>query len=377
MKELEPAAIEQQPPISVTGDELDQLVEGAEQLPKVEDSRIRQLRELKEKRLLSLARKYDPEVHLLKLNDVSFFAKGDLVAIKSKQKQGKTHAIVTMLATLLGSECFRIRALQQQVKIVYIDTEQKELDTDAIYRKVMRLSALPEKDRYDIFQVYTMREEVDPEKMMADIELIIEEEKPDAVFIDGVVDLIGDFNDVSTSRQLVRSLMSLATVNQCAIAVVLHTNKAQEDHNMRGHLGTMLSQKCQHVFETTKSDSNIVTVKCCDYRHAPLDTWSFTWDADGELISADEAAAEEINQKEADKAERARQAKKEKDDKKFSDVEKILKANLMGIPRSSLAEELARVTGKSRSTMANYITACINEDRLSVDDSGNVTLVEG
>ncbi len=73
MKELEPAAIEQQPPISVTGDELDQLVEGAEQLPKVEDSRIRQLRELKEKRLLSLARKYDPEVHLLKLNDVSFF----------------------------------------------------------------------------------------------------------------------------------------------------------------------------------------------------------------------------------------------------------------------------------------------------------------
>ena len=47
------------------------------------------------KHLISVEDEYPPEVCLLTVDGVPFFAKGDISAIKAKQKQGKTNAIST------------------------------------------------------------------------------------------------------------------------------------------------------------------------------------------------------------------------------------------------------------------------------------------
>lgn len=61
--------------------------------------------------------------------------------------------------------------------------------------------------------------------------------------IDGVADLLEDFNDVGQSSEIINSLMRLSAENDVAIINVLHTNKRKDDSDMKGHLGTLLLQK--------------------------------------------------------------------------------------------------------------------------------------
>ena len=86
------------------------------------------------------------------------------------------------------------------------------------------------------------------------IEDAIKEEKPDIIFIDGVRDLLQDFNSLEQSNELIQWLLSLTAEYGCTIVSVLHQNKSKEDGNMRGHLGTELLNKLTDCFEVSKKD---------------------------------------------------------------------------------------------------------------------------
>ena len=81
----------------------------------------------------------------------------------------------------------------------------------------------------------------------------ITEEHPDLVIIDGIADLIADFNNITESQEIIGKLMATSTEFNLSIIFVLHTNKSKEDNNMKGHLGTMAVQKCSDVFEVVKN----------------------------------------------------------------------------------------------------------------------------
>ena len=123
------------------------------------------------------------------------------------------------------------------------------------------------------------------------IKAAIEELQPDIVFIDGLRDIIGDFNDNTQSASLVGDLMSLAEDKHICIWGVLHMNPRpgnDDESKMRGHLGTELRGEqghryaCQHK---SKSASGVTfTVKQMDARGKPdMDDWH--------LRSADVAGA--------------------------------------------------------------------------------------
>jgi hypothetical protein len=69
--------------------------------------------------------------------------------------------------------------------------------------------------------------------------------KPDFAFIDGIRDLIMDFNNLTQSTELMTSLMRWSEAHECHICCVLHMNKA--DGNARGHLGSELMNKAESV----------------------------------------------------------------------------------------------------------------------------------
>jgi len=241
-------------------------------------------------RRLSFERPYPPEVCLLRIDGVDFLAKGDLSAVKAKQKSGKTAALCIMMAALLSGRWGRLEAVSEGCKMVYLDTEQKPQDTQQVYRRIVGLARRPEQDDYDRLQLYTLRT-LDPQVMLRALEEIIRRERPDIVFIDGIVDLVANFNEVEGSQQLIHELLRLASADvtgqDTAIVCVLHTNKADEDHNMRGHLGTMLSQKSGNVLECTKQ-GDLFCVRNADSRHRPVPQWTFTYDREGQLVDGDE-----------------------------------------------------------------------------------------
>jgi hypothetical protein len=105
---------------------------------------------------------------------------------------------------------------------------------------------------------------------------------PDAVFIDGIRDIISDFNDNEASSALVTDLMAFAEQRQICIWNTLHMNprpKNDDESKMRGHLGTELGNKITDTLVCIKhkeKDGTVYfTVKQDDARGKDMEDWEF------------------------------------------------------------------------------------------------------
>ncbi len=326
----------------------------------------------------------DPSVEILEneslltIGGVNALSRGDLVSIKAKQKAGKSTMISILVAALLCGQWNKVRKqVDGHVRILYIDTEMTDRDTNLMFRKALRLAGLPFQ-KLDNVKYLNMRRYTS-DQIHALLPEFIWVFSPDIVFIDGIVDLINDFNDVKESQAIVREMISLAEHYNCCIVMVLHMNKAMEDKNMRGHLGTILAQKSNLVFACEKDrDSNIVTVKCDDYRHAPVPDWSFGFDSEGFPICAEEqvAAKEAAVQAAKAKNKEEKAQKKEKERKDF--LRSILKsAGTSGMVRSQLTEKFGAKAQLQKTASSNFITEMIHQGMLrSSGYNGNIILAE-
>ena len=227
----------------------------------------------------------DPE-YVIEIGGTPTLPKGNLIALSAKWKNGKTFLCDVLTAVFLGSERFAgCRTLFSQGKVSFYDTEQAESDTSRI-RKVID-AMTPEGRRHD-YDVYCLRPlNIDPTSEDSDeitryefISQTIAHDKPDLVFIDGIADLLYNYNDVIESQRLVNRLAALANKHNCAMVVVMHQNKGQRDKNMKGHLGTMLNQKCSDVFSVEKC-GGIFVVSNTISRHQPCGDFVFKLTADG------------------------------------------------------------------------------------------------
>ena len=193
---------------------------------------------------------------------------------------------------------------------------------------------------------------------MESLRLLIKTFQPDVIFIDGIVDLMVNFNDVEESKKIIEELMRLSTKeesgNDIAIICVLHTNKAAEDHNMRGHLGTMLTQKAGTVLEVSKKNG-LFTVSNTEARHKEAPDWSFCYDQDGNIVDATKMVEEKIEQ-DKKMREAEKQEKKDAEEQKLIDTIKgIIRKNGGTIEHTALRDEIRKATKRELSTANGYI----------------------
>ena len=196
----------------------------------------------------------DPE-YLIRIGDVPTLPKGNLVAVSAKWKNGKTFFCDILSAIFLGSDVFpNCENLIKQGKVRFIDTEQARNDSARILKTIRAI--IPE-DRHDDIEVSCLRDaDIDSYNDNNDdvsryefVHRSIEIERPDLVIVDGIADLIYNYNDVTESQDMVNKLAALANKHNCCIVVVMHQNKGCHDKMMKGHIGTMLYQKCSDVFQ--------------------------------------------------------------------------------------------------------------------------------
>lgn len=269
----------------------DGLLREALSLPTEAEVAQRRLWERLAPHTVSMTTSFPPDDYLLTIGGVGAFARKDLVAIKAKQKSGKSVLISLFMGALLGGRWSTIERTREGLRILYVDTEMKEADTQLLGRKALRVAGMDEGRDVEGLTLMNLRRLTTVECREA-LPAMLGALKPDIVFLDGVVDLVSDFNDVVESHDMVRTLLDMADMHDCCIVSVLHTNKAADDHNMRGHLGTILSQKSANVFECAKEQAtNIVTVKCVDYRHAPITDFAFGFDGQGHPVCAADVVA--------------------------------------------------------------------------------------
>lgn len=253
-----------------------------------------------------------PEPHFLfEYNGVGFSPLGGIQAISGQKKNGKTFVLAQLMAAALGTGTERatnylgplktrestIEWLGHKPKVLYCDTEMEKLNTAKVLRRVHWLCGWDMKQPSEQFFVLWLREVPKTDTQSSNTErwrLIknaIEQVSPDIVFVDGLRDLVNDFNDNSESSAIVGEMMSLASQRNMCIWNVLHMNprpQNDDESKMRGHLGTELGNKVSDTFVSSKKKDQgtgqvTFTVKQQDARGKDVDDWQFiiTDDAGG------------------------------------------------------------------------------------------------
>lgn len=252
--------------------------------------------------LLDAREDYPEPFYMLEYNGVPFSAIGGIQALSGQKKNGKTFVIAQLIAACLAPDSPRVhdnlpgltvpqRTLEHLghlPKVLWVDTEMEKLNSAKVLRRVHWLIGQDMKVPHERFNVLWMRTveatDVEPSfrKRFRLIKAAIDVMKPDIVFIDGVRDIIGDFNNNEESSALVQELMAIAEKFGICIWGVLHMNPRpgnDDESKMRGHLGTELGNKVTDTLVSIKNkakDGSVTfTVKQIDARGKDLEDWQF------------------------------------------------------------------------------------------------------
>ena len=254
--------------------------------------------------------KLPPMQPLFRMFDTPCFYRGELVAACGKAKSGKTLFLSVIMAAGLTE---KVLALEREghtdltdhtdkatvqttppygtppdsggewkpLRVLWVDTEQSQQSTqDIIVNRIIPLienspaemkeikesafgTGCAQKSEADISDISFLSagQKIDAslfaynlrglgfEKRREVVEGAVRTVQPDIVIIDGIKDLITDINDAVQATQIMEHLMALAQRYNCCIVNVLHQNKSEADRNMRGSIGTELTNKAFEVYE--------------------------------------------------------------------------------------------------------------------------------
>lgn len=315
--------------------------------------------------LVNTEKEYKPNEFIFEYDGAKFLTKGDLHTIGAKHKGGKTSLIYILIACMLSGSWNKLKCIIPDLKVVCVDTEQKGIDTQNALLKICKMANVDPTEVEQRLHMFNFRP-LTPDEMKLGIHLLLQVYKPDILFVDGIVDLCRDFNDVEASQDLVINyLLKIADEHNCAIINVLHTNKTDGYQELRGHLGAFLAQKGNCVFKCEQDpNTHIVTVSLPTVRYAPVPDFYFTFDKDGMPIDAEqhflEVQAEMAKNAKLRKEEEKRQKMNERKDV----ILELVKANGGSSYRKDVRKSFCDKTGKGETTFNETLNEMLEAEVL-------------
>lgn len=195
---------------------------------------------------------YEPveEHKILTIQEKVVGTAGNFMILSGLPKAGKStflHAIIS--SSFMANKNIYGISLQPDKRqcIGYFDTESAEYD---FYRNIKRIRTFC--NMYSLpstFNMFTTRED-NCETNKALVEAYIKTGIASVVIIDGLLDLIVNYNDEAESRRLIDWLKRITSQNKVLIIGVIHTGK--KDNHTLGHFGSMADRYAQSVLEVVK-----------------------------------------------------------------------------------------------------------------------------
>lgn len=261
--------------------------------------------------LLDPRENYPEPYTMLEFNGVGFGKIGGFGAISGQRKNGKTFLIAQLMAAILSEDNERTRQylpgltvpqrtidfLGHQPRVLYVDTEMEKLSSAKVLRRVHWLCnwdmTLPN-DRFSVLWLKNMPHDdaVKVHRQRYDlIRMAIDAIQPDAIFIDGLRDLLASINDEESITNILNDFGSLAEDRNINIWMALHQNPSKkedaDDLKMRGWAGTEYGNKVSDTLVSIKSKTQngvTFTVKQQDARDKDMDDWKFEVTDDAGLL---------------------------------------------------------------------------------------------
>ena len=232
------------------------------------------------------------------MGDRPAIPRSGIITFSAKPKQGKSTSTYALLIPILTGKQFDTLAptADRPRLVIVFDTE---MDTPTLSRRVATMNktlgeAAPR------FQVVPMLE-IPKSQRRAMIEAITDKYNPDIVVIDQVARLVNNFNDAGENVEFGEWLAQYAAKR--AVLTVIHQNKAADNTQMKGHLGSILEElavenygvsRQQGVYEVKPTNAR---QSCVDENSTPV---TFALNDEGEIITATNVI-ERNREKEAEK----------------------------------------------------------------------------
>ena len=196
---------------------------------------------------------YDPpaEQVLLKIDGHTVGTAGNFVVFSGLPKAGKSTFIHAALASMAvhSRHMFKISLTSTDKRpfVGYFDTESAEFD---FYKNLTRIRYMMGREVLpDNFNAFTTRQDsAELNKIL--VETYIKNYPVSVVIIDGLLDLIKNYNDEIESRHLIDWLKAITAEHKVLIIGVIHTGK--KDNHTLGHFGSMADRYAQSVLEVIK-----------------------------------------------------------------------------------------------------------------------------
>jgi hypothetical protein len=199
----------------------------------------------------------EPPILTIKGNPIG--SKQSFVCFQGLPKAGKSLYITSAIASAFTSNDIfgmKITLPDNKNKIAYFDTEGSEYD---FYQIVNRLQwQLGKNNLPENLQLFNCRED-SPSEIIELINTYLQlNGEIGCLIIDGILDLVNDFNNIVECNQLIQWLKKITKNYNMLVMVVLHLGK--KDKMSLGHLGSFLDRKSQSVLIIEK-ENNIMTMK--------------------------------------------------------------------------------------------------------------------
>lgn len=194
----------------------------------------------------------------LSIQGIGLIPAGSITAVTGWAKQGKTQFLTAIASVMLSGRDFgSIKRGTPPKGFLWCDTEQShyniQMNMNRLYHQMGVEQHTPSQDIG--LHILSLRP-CSAEERLSIIQQAIDDLQPEVIVIDGIRDLLHDFNDISQSEKVMQWLLdNCAAIPNRNIFVVIHTNDGTE--KMRGNLGTELANKCEDRFTVTKKNGGI------------------------------------------------------------------------------------------------------------------------
>ena len=224
---------------------------------------------------------YVQQRFLLSFRGRPFARIGDVQVISGQAGHGKSMLLSQIVTAILRGEFGGLKyELSDTIPnpiVLYIDTEQSKDDVIASKNRVMRLcgwGVQEERCDYWILMLRTTETAIERWKKVLQAIYMV---KPNVVILDGIIDVVRDFNDQKECADIIYKCMQLATHYEAAMMCVLHQNPLSA--KLVGHLGSAAMRKVTDIIQVSKDKKtndvifNVTQIKARG--HQDIEDWQF------------------------------------------------------------------------------------------------------
>lgn len=202
------------------------------------------------------------------IGDAPVCTLGGLTLLTGQSGNGKSMTLAMMAAAVFRGEYgqFKRGIDIENPTVLYVDTEMEKYNTQRLMNRVYYLNGWEFKTQKPQFRILRLRDTVSVADRWKKVLKAIHEMKPTFCILDGLLDLVRDFNDNVDCQQLIHKLMAAASWYDMSVVGVIHQNPGGD--KMAGHLGSFGERKAVTVLATKKDKTGAEVLFVVDQKKA-------------------------------------------------------------------------------------------------------------